>query len=64
MSDVVATYEREHPEYATSLPLRAPSFARSCLNRLQLRNPLEMVSLDDTVGSLIKTGEIANPIAG
>lgn len=64
VSDVVATYEREHPEYATSLPLRAPSFARSCLNRLQLRNPLEMVSLDDTVGSLIKTGEIANPIAG
>ena len=56
-------YEREFPQAAASLPLRASDFERSCLNRLQLRNPLEMVSLDDTVGSLIKTGRLANPVA-
>lgn len=58
----LADYEAAHPTEAASLPLRTPRFARSCLNRLQLRNPLEMVRLDDTVGSLIMAGELDNPI--
>lgn len=63
VNDVLDRYEKAHPDAAASLPLRTPRFARSCLNRLQLRNPLEMVQLSDAVGSLIKAGELPNPVA-
>ena len=40
-----------------------PTFRHSCLNRLQLRNTLQMVDLADQAESLIFAGELANPIA-
>lgn len=46
------------------LRLREPqSFEQSCHNRLQLRNTLEMVSLEDTAGSLLYVGDLENPVA-
>jgi siderophore synthetase component/RimJ/RimL family protein N-acetyltransferase len=44
------------------LDLEVPEFRHSCLNRLQLRNTLEMVDLQDASGSLIYTGSLRNPI--
>lgn len=44
------------------LDLDVPEFGHSCLNRLQLRNTLEMVDLQDASGSLIYTGSLRNPI--
>jgi len=52
----------EHPDRRRPLDLRAPSFAHSCLNRLQLRNTLTMVDLADQSSSLIRAGEMPNPI--
>ena len=45
------------------IDLLAPEFAHSCLNRLQLRNTLQMVDLADQAESLIFAGTLANPIA-
>ena len=59
-------YQREHPELADKMArddLFAPEFARSCLNRLQLRNNLQMVDLADPVGALIMSGTLRNPVA-
>ena len=39
------------------------SSGTSCLNRLQLRNTLEMVDLSDQAESLIYAGTLDNPIA-
>jgi siderophore synthetase component len=44
--------------------LFAPSFALSCLNRLQLRNNRQMVDLADPSAALQLVGELANPITG
>lgn len=41
--------------------LLAPEFAHSCLNRLQLRNTLQMVDLTDQSASLVYAGTLANP---
>ena len=57
----------EHPELAgaaAALDLFRPEFDHSCLNRLQLRNTLEMVDITDQASSLIYAGTLANPIAG
>ena len=43
--------------------LLRPDFRHSCLNRLQLRNTLQMVDLTDQAESLIFAGTLANPIA-
>ena len=48
---------------ARSIDLRAPDFEHSCLNRLQLRNTLQMVDLSAQTDSLIRAGRMANPIA-
>lgn len=48
---------------AEQLPLLSETFRHSCLNRLQLRNPLTMVELGEQSGSLIYAGDIANPLA-
>ncbi len=56
----------EHPELAdaaASYDLFRPEFRHSCLNRLQLRNTLEMVDLADQAESLIYAGTLENPIA-
>lgn len=69
VAQCVREYEAEHPELAASFErydLFAPSFARNCLNRLQLTNNQLMVDLnaEDPVKSLQFHGELANPIAG
>jgi siderophore synthetase component len=56
-------YAEDHPGALDRLDLFAPTFARSCLNRLQLRNTSSMVDLADQAGSLIMVGELENPIA-
>ncbi len=44
-------------------PAARPEFRHSCLNRLQLRNTLQMVDLTDQAQSLIYAGTLANPVA-
>ncbi|QCR45150.1 siderophore synthetase [Curtobacterium sp. SGAir0471] len=48
---------------ARAIDLRAPDFEHSCLNRLQLRNTLQMVDLSAQSDSLIRAGRMPNPIA-
>jgi siderophore synthetase component len=62
----VREHEADHPglaEAAARHDLARPTFRHSCLNRLQLRNTLEMVDLAQPAGSLLYAGELANPIA-
>lgn len=54
--------EEGDPPRRRRLDLQVPRFEHSCLNRLQLRNTLEMVDLQDASGSLIYAGELTNPI--
>ncbi|WP_402461972.1 GNAT family N-acetyltransferase [Isoptericola aurantiacus] len=56
-------HEAEHPDLRSGVDLRAARFAHSCLNRLQLRNTLQMVDLADQSSSLIYAGTMANPVA-
>ncbi|WP_309136267.1 IucA/IucC family protein [Nocardioides campestrisoli] len=56
----------DHPELAEAVArhdLTRPRFRHSCLNRLQLRNTLQMVDLTDQAQSLIFAGTLANPVA-
>ena len=56
----------EHPDLAdaaAAYDLFRPEFRHSCLNRLQLRNTLEMVDIADQAESLIYAGTLVNPIA-
>ncbi|WP_433826665.1 GNAT family N-acetyltransferase [Actinoplanes sp. CA-015351] len=61
--DCVREHAKDHPAIATRLDLLRPTFAHSCLNRLQLRNTLQMVDIADQESSLIYAGELENPIA-
>ena len=67
VSSVLDEYEADHPGLARGLAgdvdLRAGSFAHSCLNRLQLRNTLQMVDLGDQASSLLYAGRMDNPVA-
>ncbi|MEU2199824.1 GNAT family N-acetyltransferase [Isoptericola sp. NPDC019482] len=67
VADVVDRHGVEHPELAPrggrGVDLRVPRFAHSCLNRLQLRNTLQMVDLTDQSASLLYAGTMANPVA-
>jgi len=63
---VLDDHAADHPELAerlAELDVVRPHFAHSCLNRLQLRNTLQMVDLTDQASSLIMAGELANPLA-
>ncbi|WP_395244978.1 GNAT family N-acetyltransferase [Agromyces sp. MMS24-K17] len=62
VADCVDRHAREHPDLDSAVDLRADRFAHSCLNRLQLRNTLQMVDLANQSGSLQYAGTIANPI--
>jgi len=56
-----------HPELAaaaSAYDLFRPEFRHSCLNRLQLRNTLQMVDLTDQAESLIFAGTLPTPLAG
>nr|WP_281366490.1 IucA/IucC family C-terminal-domain containing protein [Nocardioides thalensis] len=63
--ECVEQHAADHPELAeaaASYDLLRPRFRHSCLNRLQLRNTLQMVDLADQAESLIFAGTLANPI--
>ena len=62
----VREYQASVPELAAQFArfdLFAPTFALSCLNRLQLRDNRQMVDLADPAGALQFAGELANPLA-
>lgn len=59
----VAEHAEEHPDLHERIDLFAAEFDHSCLNRLQLRNTLQMVDLTDQAGSLQYAGTLVNPIA-
>jgi len=66
VAECVIDYQCQNPQYAEKLArhdLFAPSFARSCLNRLQLGNNRQMIDLADPSKNLQLVGELANPIA-
>jgi siderophore synthetase component/RimJ/RimL family protein N-acetyltransferase len=62
----IVDHAADHPELADAAErygfLRA-EFRHSCLNRLQLRNTLQMVDLTDQSESLMFAGTLVNPIA-
>ncbi len=63
----IVDHAADHPELAEAAArydFLRPEFRHSCLNRLQLRNTLQMVDLTDQAESLIFAGTLANPIAG
>ncbi|MCC2031500.1 IucA/IucC family protein [Microbacterium allomyrinae] len=62
-AETVDEHAAEHPDLDSLVDLRADTFAHSCLNRLQLRNTLQMVDLTDQSASLIYAGTLDNPIA-
>jgi siderophore synthetase component len=61
----VLDHAADHPELAdaaAAYDLLRAEFRHSCLNRLQLRNTLQMVDLADQAESLIFAGTLTNPI--
>ena len=61
----VRDYQAATPELAEAFArydVFAPSFALSCLNRLQLKNNQQMVDLTDVAGSLQLVGSLDNPL--
>ncbi|MFE6890385.1 IucA/IucC family protein [Streptomyces sp. NPDC057694] len=66
VADCVRDYQASAPQLADKFArfdMFAPSFALSCLNRLQLRNNEQMVDLADPSGALQLVGDLDNPIA-
>ncbi len=67
VAEVLDDYESDHPEHARGVSgdvdLRAPRFAHSCLNRLQLRNTKQMVDIGNQAESLLYAGTMPNPVA-
>ena len=62
----VLDHRADHPELADAharIDVLAPTFAHSCLNRLQLRNTRQMVDLTDQSSSLMFAGDLDNPMA-
>ncbi|HEY8981228.1 MAG TPA: IucA/IucC family siderophore biosynthesis protein [Streptomyces sp.] len=67
VAETTRSYQEAHPELADRFrqyDMFAPEFARSCLNRLQLRNNRQMVDLTDPSGALQLIGTLKNPVAG
>ncbi|MBD5787445.1 GNAT family N-acetyltransferase [Cellulosimicrobium terreum] len=63
VAECLDDHRSDHPDLGTGVDLRAQRFAHSCLNRLQLRNTLQMVDLADQSASLLYAGTLANPAA-
>lgn len=62
----VKRYQQAHPALADKFrryDFFADGFMHSCLNRLQLKNNLQMVDLSDTAGSLTMAEDLPNPMA-
>lgn len=67
VAECVRDYRESVPELAERFELYdlfSPTFALSCLNRLQLRNNRQMVDLADPSAALQLVGELDNPLAG
>ncbi|MFB8772951.1 IucA/IucC family protein [Streptomyces broussonetiae] len=67
VAEVTREYQQSVPELADKFArydMFAPTFALSCLNRLQLRNNQQMVDLADPSAALQLVGDLHNPIAG
>ncbi|MFE0512297.1 IucA/IucC family protein [Streptomyces sp. NPDC058964] len=67
VAEVTREYQESAPELADRFrqyDMFAPEFARSCLNRLQLRDNRQMVDLANPSGALQLVGSLRNPIAG
>lgn len=67
VAEVTREYQEAMPELADKFrqyDMFAPTFALSCLNRLQLRDNRQMVDLSDPAGALQLIGDLKNPIAG
>lgn len=59
-------YQARHPELNHKFQrydFFAPTFMHSCLNRLQLKNNLQMINLADPASSLIMAEPLNNPVA-
>ncbi len=66
VADSAIDYQAAHPELRHKFErydFFAPDFLHSCLNRLQLKNNLQMVNLADPASSLTMAGSLVNPIA-
>lgn len=66
VADCVYVYMDQHPEYKEKYKrhdLFKSTFEHSCLNRLQLANNLQMISLAEPSSLLQIQGEIDNPIS-
>ncbi|MBX2812395.1 MAG: IucA/IucC family siderophore biosynthesis protein, partial [Myxococcales bacterium] len=66
VADVIHNYQDQHPEYGDKFALFdlfRPSFALSCLNRLQFANNQQLIDLSDPGGALQLAGELTNPVA-
>ncbi|WP_234407683.1 IucA/IucC family protein [Pseudomonas bohemica] len=66
VAESVIDYQQAHPELQHRFDrydFFAPSFLHSCLNRLQLKNNLQMVDLANPAGSLIMAAPLDNPVA-
>lgn len=61
VAETIDRHATEHPDVRSGVDLRAERFAHSCLNRLQLRNTLQMVDLTNQSESLIYAGTLPNP---
>lgn len=64
--ETIEGHAADHPELADAAArydLLRERFRHSCLNRLQLRNTLQMVDLTDQAESLIFAGTLRNPVA-
>jgi len=66
VADCLHRHADDHPHLAAAgaaYDLFREEFDHSCLNRLQLRNTLQMVDLTDQAESLMYAGVLTNPIA-
>ena len=66
VANAAIKYQRNHPQFKAKFESRdifAKDFLHSCLNRLQLKNNLQMVNLADPSSSLIMVDPLPNPIA-
>lgn len=66
VANTAIEYQEEHPQFKAKFQSRnifAKNFAHSCLNRLQLKNNLQMVNIADPASSFIMVDPLPNPLA-
>ena len=66
VADSVKDFQQEHPQFDAKYQrydLYCSSFARTCLNRIQLNNNQQMIDLEDREKNLRFAEDIANPLA-